>query len=362
MIEESKQRSILKVVFAAISFVVGCVLLLFVGGYVQYRFGMLGLAITEIMLLAIALISTLAARMDFKKVFRIKVSSGFEWLGSLLIFAGAYFAQYGITYILIYFFPTEITSSSTYINEFVVSVNMVLAIIIVSILPGICEEAWHRGFLLSSLSPLVKSVSVRVIIMGVVFGLFHMDPTRFLQTMCLGLALSFVRIKTDNMLVPISLHAFNNLFSVLVAFLLAQAMQALPSDVMSATEQTMQSGVSIVQMIPVVIMAASLSVVFITLGRYVFGVAEKRRKKNEATKTAAATAIVTGTYNLQDAALPDPQNWAPPSNTSQVDIKTAKSLEPSIVDNKRVYLTVSVCGVIAILSFLACIAASFMAL
>ncbi|HBT95835.1 MAG TPA: hypothetical protein DEB24_07045 [Coriobacteriia bacterium] len=315
-----------RVVLAAVSFVIGCVLLYTVGFQIQYRLGIWGVAVTELMILAIAIVSALFARMDLREVFRMKAPSGLEWLGSLAIFAGAFFAQYAISQLLNFIFPGSMVESNTAINEIVVSGGMVVAIIVVSILPGICEEAWHRGYLLGSLSPLIRSVTARVLIMGVVFGLFHMDPSRFLQTMCLGIAFSFIRIKTDSMVAPMALHAGNNLLAVGMAFLLVTMMQSIPDSMMPSVEQSMQTGLSPLTLLALLLFAVALCVVFTTIGRHIFRVVEKR---NRLKQTASASA-----------------------ERPKVDLES----------NRRVYLTVTICGIVALLSFFACIFSSFLRL
>jgi membrane protease YdiL (CAAX protease family) len=205
-----------RIILAGISFVVGTALLLSIGAMLQLRFGMTGMVLTELMILLIALLSTRAARLDFREVFRIRRSSAMEWLGCFLIYLAAFFAAAVVSYLLSALVPS-VQKTSEYIGEFILSGGFIAALIGISLLPGICEEAWHRGYLLSSLIS-IRSVAARVIIMGLIFGLFHFDPTRFLQTAILGSALSFMRIKTDNLLIPIVFHCLNNLISVLTIF------------------------------------------------------------------------------------------------------------------------------------------------
>jgi membrane protease YdiL (CAAX protease family) len=249
-------------------------LLLSVGGALQYQFGMVGLMLTEFMILAVALLSIRISRMDFRQVLRVRRSSGLEWLGSLLVYLSAFFGAATVSYLLSWLVPRTAETSAE-INGFILSGGFIFALVGVTILPGICEEAWHRGYLLSSLRS-IKSVVFRVIIMGLAFGLFHFDPTRFLQTMILGFALSFMRIKTDNMLPSIAFHCLNNLISVVLVFVLSSLSQSLPEQAIQVAEASQGSSFP-GMLIFLAIIALFFCVLFFVLARKVFGAVDRRR-------------------------------------------------------------------------------------
>jgi membrane protease YdiL (CAAX protease family) len=265
-----------KIAIAAAGFVIGMLLLVSVGWTLQDKLGMVGLVLSELMILAIALVSTLAARLDFRQVFRFRRSSGMEWLGSFLIYLSAFFGSAAVSYLMTALLPDMMTESSELMGGFILSGGLAFALIAVSVLPGICEEAWHRGYLLSSLGS-IRSVAARVAIMGIVFGLFHLDPTRFFQTVLLGCALSFMRIKTDNLLVPMAIHCLNNLFSTCLLFFLSYVASLLPEQEMEAALEASGGAPDPALIAFLVLGACALSVLFLTLGRVVFKRVEARR-------------------------------------------------------------------------------------
>ncbi|MDR1183583.1 MAG: CPBP family intramembrane metalloprotease [Coriobacteriales bacterium] len=292
-----------KIVFAVGSFIIGMLLLQFVGGLLQYRLGVLGLIFTELMILAVALVSTLASRLDFRQVFRVKRSSGLEWLGCFLVYLGAFFGAGVVSYLLSWLTPS-ILETNIEIDNFVMSGGFILAVIGVAILPGICEEAWHRGYLLSSLGS-IKSIAARVIIMGLVFGLFHLDPTRFLQTMILGFALSFMRIKTDNMLPSVVFHGLNNFMSLALAFAILQPSQNLPEQTLQTTEVAqglLPAGI----LLSLIIAMLALCVLFLALARQVFSVIDRRQAAAQGWQTSAPS---TPSYPMSPSS-----SWLPPSS------------------------------------------------
>jgi membrane protease YdiL (CAAX protease family) len=297
-----------KIVAAAVSFVVGMVLLFFLGGWMQINFGMVGMIGTELLILAIAVLSALAGRVKLSQAFRVRRSGILEWLGSLAVYLAAFCGSLAASMLLVQLFPA-ISETGEALSGFITSGGLVLALIGVVLLPGICEEAWHRGYLLSSLGS-IRSVAVRVIIMGIVFGVFHLDHTRLAQTMILGFALSYMRIKTDNMLVPVAMHCLNNLFSVSMTFL----MLALPQE---AVAQSTEAGTPAWMLACMLLFFVALSLMFLTLGRYLFGLVERRRQAllplQAVTAAAGAPGAVGFTSPAAPMPVPPPGTWPSPA-------------------------------------------------
>ena len=360
-----------KIIFAIVSFIVGMLLLYFAGSYLQYHFGILGLALTEFMILAIALLSVFASRMSFKQVFRIRHSSARFWLSSFLIYLSAFFGAAAVSYILSWLFPS-VQETSSQINSLILSGSFVLAFISVSILPGICEEAWHRGYLLTCFGS-IKSIAARVAIMGFLFGIFHMDPTRFLQTLILGLALSFMRIKTDNFLIPVAFHCLNNLFSISMVFFLELLTKSMGGVVDLAASENVQEALSVSALVPLVCFTTALSALFLTLGLYNFKRAESLQPMLQPSvpQPSVPQPYVPQAFAPQPFA---PQAWAPPAWPPTMQASPLQAPPPALPPTiqpqqlqapqnphkKRVVLIVSICGAIALLSCIACFALSFL--
>jgi len=257
-----------KIAFAAISFILGMLILYFLGSALQDALGMVGLMLTEFLILGIALISTLASRLSLKEVFCIKRSLSKEWLASFFIYLSAFFGAAAVSYLLSYLSPS-LAQRSTQLNSFMMSGGFALALLCVALLPAICEEAWHRGYLLTSLGS-IKGVASRVVIMGLLFGIFHLDQTRFFQTMILGMALSFMRIKTNNFLIPVVFHGINNLLSLSMMFALSQLTQALGPEASGAAMDASQAALPLTLLIPLVCFTLAFSLGFLLLGRHQF--------------------------------------------------------------------------------------------
>lgn len=198
--------------------VIGILFLIFIAGPIQMNFGMTGLAITEIGILLIAVVAALICRANLKEVFPIKKPTLREVFGTILIWVGTLIGVLISTLIMAYFFPEGFAQVSEGLNNVITSVSMGVALFIVAVMPAICEEALMRGFILSSFRSL-KSKWLIVILVGVIFGIYHLDPYRFLPTAILGMSMAYIMLETNNLLYPILLHFINNGFSTLVTFL-----------------------------------------------------------------------------------------------------------------------------------------------
>lgn len=187
--------------------------LLFAGSAMQHAWGLWGLAATEIMMLALAVGYCLIFRVKLKEVFPVRRITGREFGGVMLLLAGGY----GLSMVAVGLSMTILPSSMQEIeglNDFLYSGNNLLLLIpIATILPAICEEAIMRGAILSSFRSWKRDWLI-VLVVGIIFGIFHLSPLRFLNTACLGMILAFLMVKRNNILLPMLLHFLNNLIAV----------------------------------------------------------------------------------------------------------------------------------------------------
>jgi sodium transport system permease protein len=94
------------------------------------------------------------------------------------------------------------------------SANMLTAIVVFAILPGICEEILFRGFVLRGLATRL-SPWMAITWTAVLFGAFHFDLYRLLPTMALGFLLGGLVWLTGSLWPAMLLHAANNTIAVL---------------------------------------------------------------------------------------------------------------------------------------------------
>jgi membrane protease YdiL (CAAX protease family) len=89
-------------------------------------------------------------------------------------------------------------------------------LVLMSILPGICEEIAFRGALLGSLRRHLRA-PVAVLVVGVAFGFFHFSLFRIFQTAYLGVLLGATTVFTGSLYPAIVWHAGSNALALCAA-------------------------------------------------------------------------------------------------------------------------------------------------
>jgi CAAX protease family protein len=93
-----------------------------------------------------------------------------------------------------------------------------LVIIVVSIVPAVCEETMFRGFIQKSFEFKLKPVWA-ALITAIFFGLYHFSPYGLIPLIGLGFYFGFAAYMSNSILVPMSLHFLNNFAAVILYFL-----------------------------------------------------------------------------------------------------------------------------------------------
>lgn len=92
--------------------------------------------------------------------------------------------------------------------------TLTLALLLVAVLPAVCEEAFFRGAMLPLLRRLTRSWAAAVWIVAIIFSLAHADAQGFLARLLLGLLLGTLYVLTRSLWAPIMLHLTNNASTV----------------------------------------------------------------------------------------------------------------------------------------------------
>lgn len=194
-------------------------MMLFVATPIQMRFGMYGVAITELIVLAMGIIPAIILKADLKEVFPVKIPALRQLFGTLIMWGATYLVITLITLIIGYFFPESLNQVSTGLNEVITSIPMLISFFIVAIMPAICEEVLTRGFIQATFHSFKSKWSI-IILVGIIFGIFHLDFIRFFPTAILGGTMAYIMFETKNLVLPMFLHFINNGLSTLASFLL----------------------------------------------------------------------------------------------------------------------------------------------
>ena len=214
---EEGENSRLKPIHGILLFIVVMVSFYTIIAWAQMKWGMYGLAMTELYLLALALSGAKFLKVPFKEVFPVKRPQWQKVFAVLLCWIASYSVVIPLTMIVAYFFPREMFSVSGSLNDFMASVPLAVSVFISCVMPAVCEEAVHRGFILKSFQSRIQGKWILVMLMGLLFGLFHGNLWRFLPTALLGAALTYLMVETENMIYPALFHFINNFFPTLLS-------------------------------------------------------------------------------------------------------------------------------------------------
>jgi sodium transport system permease protein len=94
--------------------------------------------------------------------------------------------------------------------------SLPMSVLLVGVLPAVCEEACFRGVVLSGLA---RSGSRILAVVGsaLAFGLFHFNPYHVIAATALGLVLGYVAYESRSLLPGVLMHFVNNALQMVLA-------------------------------------------------------------------------------------------------------------------------------------------------
>jgi hypothetical protein len=187
-----------------------------IGGLLQYRFGLLGISINEIFLLAVPAILYAKLRgLSLKKTFPISKPS-FEEVLLVILLTALVIAPIAILVHLqenLWPLPEKVEA---FYKELLFKkglLDILFKVLVLAIVPAICEEFFFRGLLQSLLVPFFGKWK-GILLVSFFFALAHLNPWYFLYYFLLGIYLSWLRNYKNNLALCILAHLANNLYSL----------------------------------------------------------------------------------------------------------------------------------------------------
>ncbi len=93
-----------------------------------------------------------------------------------------------------------------------------LVIVVVSVVPAICEEVMFRGFIQKSFEFKIKPFWA-ALITAIFFGLYHFNPYGLIPLIALGFYFGFAAYTSNSIFIPIVLHFINNFLAIIFYFI-----------------------------------------------------------------------------------------------------------------------------------------------
>ena len=92
--------------------------------------------------------------------------------------------------------------------------DFVLLLVVLAVIPGLCEEVLFRGFLQGGLVRVLGNARRGVTVSALLFAAFHLDPWRFAGVFALGLFLGAIVARTGSLWPAVIGHVLNNVVSI----------------------------------------------------------------------------------------------------------------------------------------------------
>lgn len=203
----------------ALIYTISLIALIYIGSFMQLYWGTIGLIATEVMILLIPVLYAIYIKADIKNTFSLRMIKIRYILGSIIVWFGGYLIINITTQILLSLFP-EGEDVLQAVNSSVMMDSFIASLVVVALIPAICEEVLFRGFLLSSFKGKSKKSKIwAIIIVGILFGIMHLNFIRIVPTAMLGILFAYSALATKSIWTSVFMHFLNNGFSVCVLYL-----------------------------------------------------------------------------------------------------------------------------------------------
>ncbi len=156
-------------------------------------------------------------RLDFRQAWALRMPKAAVWPAVLLLIPSTNIMVLGIFRLANLFIPVP----TQVLEQFAQSImpkelSAWQMILFLAILPGVIEELAFRGTLLYGLRRRFRP-AVLAIIVGIIFGFFHVSYFRIIPTGVLGIVLTTLALLTGSIFPCMVLHIGNNTFSYLAS-------------------------------------------------------------------------------------------------------------------------------------------------
>lgn len=87
--------------------------------------------------------------------------------------------------------------------------ELLYVMLVVAVTPAICEELFFRGLVQENLA-LATNPRKGFVLTGVIFALYHLNPFLLVPLTALGILFSYVRYRSNTLIIPVIAHFVNN--------------------------------------------------------------------------------------------------------------------------------------------------------
>ncbi|MFA6910133.1 MAG: type II CAAX endopeptidase family protein [Candidatus Cloacimonadaceae bacterium] len=194
---------------------IALLLLYYLGSYLQQQDLARGLVLTQLLIIALPIFILIRAfKMNGNEVLRLKAPKLKELLlvPFIAIPASILVALLSQAINTIYPFPENYLKMLG--GLFSMDLPLWASFLVIAVAPGICEELMFRGFLIRFFEKYGMKVSI--VLSGLLFAAFHLDPFRFVPVLILGMILAYLTLRSGSIFNAMLLHTINNGFALVI--------------------------------------------------------------------------------------------------------------------------------------------------
>ncbi len=225
----------LRVFDANLMYLLGSLLFFTIGFAVQQREIYTGLIITQ---LAVVLLPPFLyleiRRMDVRQVLRLNPITIKQGILTALITIFMYPTAVSANLILLNLLGRVGTLDVPQIPTASSPMEYIRLMLIISVLAGICEEVFFRGFVLRGYERIGPKAAI--LVSSILFGVFHYNIYNLLGATVLGLVFGMVVMTTNSLYAGMVGHIVNNGFAVTLGYIFNLIGEILPPEEMEMAE------------------------------------------------------------------------------------------------------------------------------
>jgi sodium transport system permease protein len=176
-----------------------------------------GLLITEyVLILGASLVFAFRARMPMREAFSFKRPRAKDCLGAVALGISVPMLMPLYLKLQNQFLRFPKSLEDLFEKTFdITQMNVLLAFFLFSLSPAICEELMFRGVLTHSLRSRYSKLWL-ILVVGLLFGLFHFNIYRLIPTALIGFVLTYLVVRTGSIFPPMVMHMTNNAVALFV--------------------------------------------------------------------------------------------------------------------------------------------------
>ncbi len=190
---------------------------IYIGSLLQLKWGFGGVAGIQLMILLIPLLFVIYTKRSVKETYSFKKPTVTMFFGGVLLVFGTLFLGILLTVFTSMLFPADAETASEGIDTTLSGHGFLITLFVVALMPAICEEMMFRGFIFSAFRKKYK-ITAAILLVAVLFGVYHMSVVRFFTTALLGAALAITVYYSGSIFPAMLMHFCNNGVAVLQMF------------------------------------------------------------------------------------------------------------------------------------------------